>query len=81
MHEAGFEKVEAYVLRRNNALLFGATDFGPLRGDVADSGDVVCDKAVGAEGSGPGGIAGGGGRRIRGWVGGRDRGRSRVSSR
>ena len=79
--EAGFEKVEAYVLMRKNILLCDTTNFVPLRGDGADAGDVVCEKVVGAEGTGPGGILGDGGSIRRGGVGGRYGCRSRVSSR
>ena len=52
-------------------LLCNATDFGPLQGDGADAGDLVCEKVVGEEGTGPGGIAGGGGGRRKVEVGGR----------
>ena len=69
MQEAEFGKVEAYVLSRKNKLLCNTTEFGTLRGDSADAGDVVCEKVVGAEGTGPGGIAGGGSSRIGGVCG------------
>ena len=44
MQEAGFKKVEAYVLRRKNALLCNGNDFGTLQGDGAYDGDVVCER-------------------------------------
>ena len=81
MQEAEFGKVEAYVLSRKNKLLCNTTEFGTLRGDSADARDVVCEKVVGAEGTGPGGILGDGGSIRRGGVGGRYGCRSRVSSR
>ena len=81
MQEAVFEKVEEYVLRRKNVLLCNATNCGSLRGDGADAGDMVCKKVVGAEGTGFGGIVGGGGSSIREGVGIRDGGRIGVSNR
>ena len=52
------------MLSSNNTLSSNTTYFGNLRGDGADAGDVVYEKVVVAEGTGLGGIAGGGGSRI-----------------
>ena len=55
-------------------------NYGPLRGNSADSRDVGCEKVVGEGGTGPGGSVGSDGGIRRGGGGGRDGGRSRGIS-
>ena len=53
---------------------FNMPDYGPLQGDIADSGDVGCDKVVVEVGTGPVGSVGSDGGIRRGGGGGRDGG-------
>ena len=62
------------------ALHCNAPNYGPLRGNSADSGDVGCEKVVGEGGTGPGGSVGSDSCTRRGGGGVRYRGRIRGSS-
>ena len=64
----------------SRAVHCNAPDYGPLQGNIEDSGDVGREKVVGEGGIGPGGSVGSDRGTRRGGGGGRDGGRSRGIS-